>query len=620
MEVGGNGDAPIPIGNPKAGLVGWLSPEELEELKSRAYKSDELIRQLKHIVKAQHGKIEELRESVETPNEAMREMLSSKEKRDLEDAQTENADLRRQVHQLQAQLAKARKDADTLRKANRRHKAMLEAHEDKHSIDMSPEGHLLSSQLLTDSVVKGNFLPQLDFTDGLMASSMEEVLNVDRSSSRAPSTRKTQPGKMATSLAATPAPLPAFSKLSRLLSVMPVFWRDVASPIGVLRSLVQVAGRLVLERQASTVTLYLLDPWLRQASLEIDNGPPTTYYLGQGKALLQVFQHNSARPEPPRFSDLQALPVKNPSLLVVAVVAPGSQRRLAVLQASAPEEVRDRRNRVTPPAILREAMGAASSVPGNAHDATQASLGGGTPETLGYSDAQLLSWQLVGQLAGGLLEQFERIEQEHAVLERMRGFIEVVVAVSHATSLSDFEQRVKHWLGGFFKVTMVRVLFWSQETQQLIVSASQSSQLRRKECVEIPIDRGVVGRCAKRRAAMHVSNVSSHPYVDAVADGLRRSGQQAAMSDAAMLCGPMLLEDGAPDSSLLGVVQLLQRAKHSTTDSSAPVSRDFSTEEQGLFQHIVRVCAYAAWRTIRIQQLEAQLAGDTATVATMLSG
>merc|ERR1711920_1069413 len=118
--------------------------------------------------------------------------------------------------------------------------------------------------------------------------------------------------------------------------------------------------------------------------------------------------------------------------------------------------------------------------------------------------------------------------------------------------------------GTFFNVNTIRVLWFDTESQKLLIS---SAQMRRKECMSFGLDKGIVGLCAKRQQVMHIANISQHPYVDAAADGLQRTGRPVG-SHAAMLCGPLLIDSdeavGHDGSNLLGVVQLLERKKKAT--------------------------------------------------------
>merc|ERR1719277_2974856 len=93
-----------------------------------------------------------------------------------------------------------------------------------------------------------------------------------------------------------------------------------------------IASRLLSDLPGLNLTVYAVDPWLRSTAEAECEGAPTIFYLGQGKAQLQVVGGAKARPEPPRFSGLQALPFFTRGAAAAAVHV--RDRQLAVLQVS----------------------------------------------------------------------------------------------------------------------------------------------------------------------------------------------------------------------------------------------------------------------------------------------
>lgn len=387
---------------------------------------------------------------------------------------------------------------------------------------------------------------------------------------------------------------------------MPLFWKDLETPSAVLSSLVEIAGRLLNDGGHSgtmSITVYMLESWLRTTATDPSLGQPTLFYLGQGKTTVQVFQHKEGRPEPPRFADLQALPFRTRTALAVAMTTPTSHSRLGVLQAVCVEDHKSSRSPAQTPRVLRQIIG-------HGQDSRAESR-----EPMGFSDSQMMYLQLVCTVAGGILEQLKRADAKQRLLDRMRACVDVAVGINKARSLSDFEQRVKHQMSTFFTVQTVRVLFYDAEAEELLVS---SAQMRRKGVANVRLDKGVVGLCAKRQAVIHVANISHHPYIDAAADGLQRTGRPVG-ADAAMLCGPLIV-DYDEGGKLIGVVQLLERRKK-TNMGEQEYNSEFSNEEQSLFQQLLRVCAHAAWRTFRVQDLSAQVStGQSVSLARMLAG
>merc|ERR1712107_269555 len=195
----------------------------------------------------------------------------------------------------------------------------------------------------------------------------------------------------------------------------------------------------------------------------------------------------------------------------------------------------------------------------------------------------------------------------------MRQFVNIVVAVNKAQGLPDLEKHLQHLLGTFFSVSVVRLLFFNAESEELLVS---SAQMRQKGCVSFGLNRGIVGLCAKKQQIFHVLNVSHHHQVDSAADGLQ-SGNKTVAGDAAMLCGPLVV-DHDKGACLVGVIELLEKVerKGSIAVDGKP---GFSPQDQDLFQHILPVCAHAAWRTFVLQDQKRQLVGTPVTLAQMLA-
>eukprot|EP00438_Fugacium_kawagutii_P018909 Skav232601 [mRNA] locus=scaffold3249:20191:24765:- [translate_table: standard] len=74
--------------------------EQYEVLVKKLQTDEELIRQLKHIVKAQHGKIEEFREMLEATSVAKNPLISAYEADDLKKALEKNQELQLTIGHL----------------------------------------------------------------------------------------------------------------------------------------------------------------------------------------------------------------------------------------------------------------------------------------------------------------------------------------------------------------------------------------------------------------------------------------------------------------------------------------------------------------------------------------
>jgi len=143
---------------------------------------------------------------------------------------------------------------------------------------------------------------------------------------------------------------------------------------------------------------------------------------------------------------------------------------------------------------------------------------------------------------------------------------------------------------------------------------------------DFSIDKGIIGLCARRQQVINVADIGLHPYCDAAADGIQRTGRPV-NAHAAMLCGPLLIDSDDGDhgsSNLLGVVQLLERKKRKGGEPEAggggTSPTEFSLEDEALFKELLSVCAHAAWRTREIRKLSAQLNGQSVNMSWMMSG
>lgn len=652
------------------GPVPW--PEH-QALVKKLQRSDELIRQLKHMVKAQHGKIEELRERLDAALTGVHVSISEREQGMVERMKHDNEQFRRMVNVLKADAAKIKSDNDTLRKANRRFKNMLHHTGDVSARDpmegdgglqkLLPQGSATSQfaiispdddhhQLTTHQDVDfGEVTPRSPKADVDRGPDGEEspffgggsprsrsVQRPGTTSLLPPSTART--GKATPSLpdvmhastprtwtraqtasgtSAVPAPLPTFTRLSRLLSALPNFWKDLESPCAVLRALSDVVARLLSDVAGLNHTVYALDPWLRAAADSEQEGMPIVFYLGQGTTQLQVVRSKDvkARPEAPCFSGMQALPLLTRTH--VAITLQIRERQLAVLQVScsnkpatvSPTPTAVQAPAVAAPKVLRKTLKHEDPVQGQ--------------EFTGFTDSVFGYLQLICGVAAGLLTQTDSIMERHRSVERMQACMDVAVEVNKARSLQDFEQRVKHLFGTFFNVGSVRLLFFDAEQKCLLSSAN----VRKKEPTVFGLDKGIVGLTARKLQIMNVASISQSPYVDNAADGLQRAGKPVS-ANASMLCGPLLGDPeraGAPQE-LLGVVQLLERRRPTPNARSEPggtsgggaPSGEFTAEEQNLFSRLLPVCAYSAWRIWKVQELTGLLEGTPTTLSRLLSG
>lgn len=611
--------------------------EELQILSRRLWKSDELIKQLKHIVKAQHGKIEELRERLEfDPSGHVKALMASQDLNNHAKVKEAYEDMKTQLNKAKHEASKFKAENDNLKRVNRRLKSML---------GQSPLYHDTASPLLSSTEMPSIFksrgadaLIDLSSTGSLIRelASREHDSSTQRSLHSAPlmgspddsarrvlhsapsmvSPDETPARRALQSSAGKPSHdharrsvhggLPVFSKISRLITAVPMFWRDLEAPRAVLVSLMDISGRLLSDGTSLSFTVYMLDPWLRAVCTDNRKASPTLYHLGHGKTTVQVLQLDGKKSDAPCFADLGALPHRTRTNMAVEVKMPSSHRRLAVLQVVVNEEMaKDKKATGRKSLVSRGMLPSRSLVD---HELEEFDV----PEPTGFSDSQLMCLQLVSSIAGGTLEQQERLARESRNLIAVKNCVDIAVVVNKAGSLRDFEQRLKHQFAAFFHVRTVRVLFFNAPANTLLIS---SAQVRGRSAIAIRIDKGIVGLCARRQQLVHVPNVAHHPYVDAVADGLLRGGKPH-VSNVSMLCGPMLVdhEDG---SRLVGVVQLIERTKKQGSEDGDGV--DFTPEEQSNFEHLLQICSHVVCKAIRVQELSAEVGGNPSSLDRILA-
>lgn len=566
----------------------------------RILKSDELIRQLKHVITAQHAKIEEQRRELELERAAPKlsalgpavqshVVASIEQERDIAAQKCEELSLT--VRRLEGEKDRMAKEIATLKKVNNRFKSMVRNPkvDESKAIGMTPPDQVKVAEGLGPDFK----IPPLD--DIALGTPRYRPRPTPQSlTGQAQATSESRSGIMAT-------------RLSRLMAGMTTFWQRTDSPRAVLGSLLESAQRLVGDGPPAQVAVYITDPWLRAAYTNPDETPVLFHLSGKTtvQAVRQEKEGPNARVEPPRFQDLSQLPLRTRTVLAIPVQT--SSRRLAVIQAVA-IETSSKERAASPRNNLGASAGLLNATPRNCLGASGGLSETGAPEdspTSSLTDSQHFCLQLASQLAAGALEQQEKLGRAMRALERLRSCLDISVAINRSHNLHDLEQRVKHEFGIFFQAKLVRILFFDESKSELLLSPSQvqammpGSSSRQKSCQFFTLDRGVVGHCARRRQIVHVPNVGHHPFVDAVADGTKA---RTIHPEAGMLCGP-LVADHRDGTRLVGVVQLLDRDdERGEADAGA-----FTREEEGLFQRLVAITAAAAWRVWQAQQL---LSGD----------
>lgn len=461
------------------GLMASIPLDEHQSMLRRLHRSDELIKQLKHIVKAQHGKIEEFREKLEINSIGRSLHVAAYEAQDFENTKNENDELRSSIGRLQAELSKTKQENGTLRKVIRRLKGML------HGEDM---GDLTKSQILSQGT---SFLPALSTASQPTLDGADESSVMDESSGYLPrshpsahlhpgsisaresrsiplgrtfpamnkdmslrsessktlseqdeqsleSKRLIRGSKKTTSRGQFGAveKLPPFSRIASLTNSISMFWKDIESPGGVLRALTDVGSRLLADREVQNITVYIVDSWLRGVIASDDKDEaPVIFYLGQGITELQALRRSEVvnKVAPPAFGDLQALPYRSKTVAAIAVSTPNRSRIWAVLQVILEDTKSTKSNTNFVPKPMQEFVKGVNGSEAN------------------FTDAHVSYLQLVSGVVGGVLVHIEQCAQRRKHSTRLQAVMDGAVMVSKAKSLADFEQRVKQLFTSFFQ-------------------------------------------------------------------------------------------------------------------------------------------------------------------------
>ncbi|CAK0889651.1 unnamed protein product, partial [Prorocentrum cordatum] len=444
-------------------------------------------------------------------------------------------------------------------------------------------------------------------------------------------------------------------------------WRAPSVPKGLLRDMLQGATEVVDAggtTPAFAITLFIADPWLRGSMMTLEDAPadggapgdadadaplqahrqPHVFYLS-GKVTVHAYRHrsSSARLEPPQFASLDALPFRRGrSLLVLPLQAAPGRPILGALQISpAPLRVPQRPQQPQQPATARAQTwareeAASSSTPGDTPSgaAAHSQSARGAPDEPGaggwqqatISAAQAEGLQLLCTTAAGIVDMHCRSEASRQLQSRARDCLSIAAAIHEARNLADFEMVVKTRVARFFSVALVRLLFYSPETKDgLLTTATRAQRLGAHS--EGPRPAAVAGRRNLTRCSIQARDLLqptvvllaaasarrggfSSAYVHEQADGIGATGRQR---EANMLCGPLLAQSADDREHAIGVLQLIEKriradseasfesAFHEETESNRGACDPFTPVDESFFADLLKIIGNAAWRTMQAQ-------------------
>lgn len=604
--------------------------------------------QLKHVIRAQHTKIEELRGTAEntgtesgeasTPlNPRVQSHMVEAQQLEVQRSREDRDMLQAQVRRLTNQVRELRASNEDLRRASRRHASMLaqvseEAAASSLGTSVRPSPSLVTPTPPASSAATP--VPRLSGCHAVAAVPSpvpeDEAAEVP-SAALAPGKSRSMPhlhaapGLLLQSGAASPprvllsacgaAGPPALPKPARLAEGARgtmALWRE-ETPRGVLVSLLDGASRLLHDIRGATLTLYVVDAWLRgemaeQASSGSCVLQSTTYYLS-GKETVHAYQCDGLRAEPPQFKSLDALPLRGTSkVLALSLQAKHTDPILAAIQV-----------------VIAD---------------------GGDGDRVGLVESHMTGLELLCKTATGILDLKIRVLGARILQGRGRDCLNITAEVNGSRNVTDFEQRAKILLARFFNVGAVRVSFLDSNSNDLI---SAKDQLYRSKTLEqgvpqrkgpvavapvvgrrvlqrFPTKEGIVGRVIRKRQIVHLERLIMSPHLSERADGVDLYGPGG---DINMLAGPMLASLGEDGVRIVGVVQLIEKRGRADADSTLlraasgaiggpgaarGICEPFTVEDQDFFHELLRILGLAAFRTMQSQ------AGASEDVERLLNG
>mmetsp|Transcript_9792 Transcript_9792/g.17706 ORF Transcript_9792/g.17706 Transcript_9792/m.17706 type:complete len:630 (-) Transcript_9792:24-1913(-) len=578
-------------------------------LAQRLWNKNELIKQLKQIVQAQHLKIEELREKVDmftAPTVRMFNTGMQEESRAALDLQ-EIQDLRRRVAELSHNVANLKKENVNLHRTNKRLKGMIrQMGQPALATPAPPNAEAPVGEVAADGAPRAQSPPALLDVPTDVVVRPAEPPGSSRPSQPASPPPPTAKGSIERTQGSPSKSLPSCAK-QRLLSSIPLFWRDLTSSTKILSSLFPVAERILSsDGTVATLTVYIVDDWLKASCAQEHSEPLTQYNVDGGKITMYALQHRrDKKTEVPIFADVLSLPYQNANSMAFAVQMPGSHRRVAALQATRVMEGKTTIS-AADASVMPKVLQRTGLVKPAEPDFVES-------KSRGFSDWHRVALQLACHVLGGVLEQHEARSRQVEELKKVKGAVNVAVALSKASSLKDFELETTTLLANFFNVSRARMFFYSAESEELFIT---SPILRRKGFCKASIHEGIVGLCARRRQPIHVSDTLYHPYFSGEVDLQQATSEKRLKKNTAMLCAPLMLdttEKGAGEAQLLGVVQLLERKRQSGSDATG-----FTEEEEVLFERLLEISSHVLWRLYKAEEAAAKLSGQPSDLEQLL--
>lgn len=594
---------------------------------------EELVIQLKTVIRAQHAKIEELRKQEKEKDTMQSEkqpetivstnvhlQMIEELKRDASRDREALSKMTSQVRRLQNLLKDLREENQDLKHGNKRYAGMLSGlgpHSAAAAVPstvasatmpLSARTPAISSTALPIAHQSPSWPPQLGATAG---AAMDPSPVVPPSSAVEAGALTARGGKVNGTMRLTQAMRGVFG-----------LWRE-ETPAAILISLMGSACSLLQGGPPAITTLFVVDSWLRSA---METRPhdtaedsarlqPTKFYL-KGQATVCGYQRQPGRVEPPRFADLSCLPNRSlgqlvlpvhakdkPMYAVVQVVIPRATDSLPVHGPVGRPRVRDALQGVTDEDNLSE-------------------------RSVALTDAQISGLELLCGTAASIIETHLRSTDEQTIRKRSEECLAIAAEISSVPRLTDFEHAVKILLLKFFHVACVRLCFYDSDSHVLLTVPTRPHRsgsmagvpdeeddafqtapvVGRRRLQRISTKNGIVGKCVRKMQVIHSESLAGSVEVSERADGVDMAGWT---TDINMLTGPMVA-NLSQKVVTIGTLQIIEKKSSSVDGSSTrtPKARPssklaecipFSEEDQRFFSSMLKVLGLAAYRTMQLQ-------------------
>lgn len=575
---------------------------------------DELIRQLKVVIRAQHAKIQELkagrlagdqRES-ESTSPAMETAVSTtvhigmieQLKRDASKDQDSLKRLTAQIRRLQNVVKDQQKQNEDLKAANRRYVNILS--------DASSSIMPRDEAVAPSSRQRDNDRPTPSKASPSVASDA-----IQRVQEEAPVQAPMVPSGGRKSKDSGTVRL--YQAMRGIFSL----WRE-ETPQGILTAVMKCAGDLIEGGPSSVMTLYIVDPELRSAMDALANETiilaPTKFYL-KGQVTVYAYQRRGGRIEPPRFSDLSQLPCRALGHLVLPLQAK-DKPPFAVVQIVIHQPAESPKTR-----MIKGRAGQRSDNEAQ-HDGDKDS-----DQSATLADAQTAALELLCGTAANIIDSYQKSAVEENIRRRSEECLAIAAEISSVPRLTDFEHEVKILLRNFFNVAYVRICFFDSDLNMLLTVPTRpyksgreveqdpsfkQAVVGRRQLQRISLQDGIVGKCLRKQQTFHVEQVVMSTDMSERADGVDMS----VGLDVNMLVGPMVA-NLSEKILLIGTLQIVEKKPRADADKKPsrrtlkkekerddeeePECEPFSEEDQRFFDSLLKVLGLAAYRTMQLQ-------------------